>query len=95
MKKVGKDPFSNGTEFMMWNERNCERCIKNSHLKKDLTNYTKIRCAIQRDILTRMGSDEPIAQRTIDACEKSVCPHIKTEWPKRKKKVIQPTLFEI
>lgn len=28
MSKVYRDPFSNGTEFEDWNERNCERCIK-------------------------------------------------------------------
>ena len=85
MQKVNKDPFSNGTEFDFWFSRNCERCIKDSHLTKDQTGYTKIKCAIQRDIFTRMYSDEPIAKRTIDICSMSECPYRKEEWPKRKK----------
>lgn len=97
MKKVNQDPFSNGTEFMIWDEENCCKCIKNSHIKKDLIGYTKIRCAIQRDILTRMGSNEPIAQRTIDVCSKRICSFRKTEWPKRARKNVskfEPTLFD-
>lgn len=95
MKKVNQDPFSNGTSFDIWNARNCERCIKDSHLTKDQMGYTKVKCAIQRDIFTRMYSYEPIAQRTIDICKMQDCPYRKTEWPKRKRKIIEPNLFEI
>ena len=56
MKKVNKDPFSNGTEDMMFEERCCNKCVKQSHLKKEgdsmLDNeYTKVVCSIERDIL--------------------------------------------
>jgi len=84
MKKVNKDPFSNGTEYMFWDSENCERCIKGSHLKKDENEYTKIRCAVQRDIFTRMGSNEPISQRTIDATSQAICPYRITERKPRK-----------
>ena len=85
MEKINQDPFSNGSEFGFWFARNCECCIKDSHLNKEGPGYTKIKCAIQRDIFTRMYSDEPIAQRTIDICQMNDCPYKKEEWPKRKK----------
>ena len=34
-KKISQDPFSNGTEHMIWESYNCERCVKDSKLKKD------------------------------------------------------------
>ena len=98
MKLANQDPFSSGAEFDFWFARNCEQCIKDSHLNKDQTGYTKIKCAVQRDIFTRMYSKEPIAQRTIDICRKQDCPYRKTEWPKRKKidkYKNEPKLFEI
>ena len=97
MIKVDQDPFSNGTEFDVWDAHNCERCIKNSHLKDNMIDYTKVVCAIQRDILTRMVSNIPIAQRTIDICQMRDCPHRKEEWPKKKKtdrNRNEPKLFE-
>lgn len=72
LKKVNMDPFSSGTEYDYWEARNCDRCVKSSRMKDD-NEYTKIRCAIQRDIFTRMYSNEPIAQRTIDICRKDDC----------------------
>lgn len=90
MKKVNQDPFSNGTECERWMEINCEECIKDSHMTED-GNYTKIRCAIQRDIFTRMYSNEPINERTIEVCNMLFCPYKKDHWPKRKKKDKQET----
>ena len=97
MKLVDQDPFSNGTEYMAWDEWNCERCIKNSRLKKDQMSYTKIRCSIQRDIFTRMCGNEPIKQKTIDICEMRDCPYREESWPKRKRKkkdIQTESLFE-
>ena len=88
MKKVNQDPFSNGTEFMDWDERNCQQCIKGSRMKKysdpDYPDYTPLRCAIQRDIFVRMVSDkQPISQRSYDACQNADCPYRKEKWPKK------------
>ena len=85
MKKAKYPPFSNGTEFMMWEEHNCDRCIKSSRYNEKTATYTKIRCAVQREIFDAMMG-EPVSQRTYDICQKLRCPHIKTEWPKRTKK---------
>lgn len=95
MKKVDKDPFSNGTEHMRWEERNCNRCWKSSRLKDNEKEYTKVKCAIQRDIFTRMYSNEPISQRTIDVCRMRDCPYRKENRPKYEKHKNEPKLFEI
>ena len=55
MKKAKYPPFANGTEYMIWEEHNCDRCIKSSRYNEKKQDYTKIRCAIQRDIFYSMG----------------------------------------
>ena len=90
MEKVNQDPFSSGEDFRWWTERNCNRCVKSL---KSLT-ATNFRCTIERDIVTRMFSNEPIAKRTIDVCRKADCPCRKEHYPKRKtKNDNQPELF--
>lgn len=98
LKKVNQDPFSNGTEHAMFESANCSRCIKSSEPKDNGLKYTNSdennmpnRCSIQRDIFTRMLCNEPIKQETIDVCMaftfgRHLCPYMKTEWPKHKKK---------
>lgn len=97
MAKVNQDPFSNGTEYMLWTERNCNRCYKSSHIKAgsdpDNPEYTRITCAIERDIFTRMGSNEPISQRTIDACHNADCPYRQNKRKKYERNKKYPKLF--
>ena len=106
MKKlINQDPFSNRTEYMMFEERCCDKCIKHSRLKKEgdtkyEDEYTKIVCSIERDIFIRMESDEPINQRTIDVCYDFVmhgklCPYMKTERKKYPKKIKNQTELEL
>ena len=83
MKKIDRDPFSNGTEFMRWEERNCDRCIKNSHIKDNEIDYTVIKCSVQRDIIIRMFSNVPIPLRSYEACQQLDCPYRKEKWPKK------------
>lgn len=98
MEKVNIDPFSNGTDYMAWEERNCDRCWKSSHIKKgsdpDYPDYTPFICAIQRDIFTRMVTDkQPISQRTIDICRKVNCPYRQEKKRKYEKYKNEPKLF--
>lgn len=84
MKKIDKDPFSNGTEFMLWNEHNYDRCVKASRYNEKKDTYSAYRCAIQRDIETRMFSNNPINERTIVICDDFtlrglLCPALQTE----------------
>ena len=97
MKKVDRDPFSNGTEQMMFEEACCDHCIKASRLKEDGTysncdkqNFPN-RCSIERDIVLRMFCNEPISELTIRVSNNFIergikCPYMKTEWPKKSKK---------
>ena len=106
MKKlVNKDPFSNGSEHRAFEAYCCDKCIKSSEPRDGgdgLVFYTNQRedgmpkCSIQRDIVTRMFCDEPIKQETIDICNEFVlhgvlCPYMKTERKKYKKKVKNQT----
>ena len=96
-KKVNIDPFSNGTEYMMWEERNCDRCWKASRYKGESiagSEYTQCHCAIQRDIISRMFSNEPISQRTIDICGKPDCPLRQEKRPRYEKYKNEPKLFD-
>lgn len=105
MKKVSKDPFSNGTEHDMFEDLCCNKCVKHSHMKKEgdtkyEDEYTKIVCSIERDIFTRMGCNEPINQRTIDVCYDFVmhgklCPYMKTERKKYIKKDKNQTTLDL
>lgn len=104
--KVNKDPFSNGTEYMIFEERCCNRCIKSSEPVDGGTRYTNSdkdnmpRCSIQRDIVTRMFCNEPIKQETIDICNNfnqhgTLCTYMKTERKKYTKKVKNQTTLQL
>jgi len=106
MKKVDKDPFSNGSEHQLFESQCCTRCVKDSYwidklgrfVNADDKNHPK--CAIQRDIMTRMFCDEPISQRTIDICRDfilhgTLCPFMKTERKKYTKKVKNQTTLTL
>ena len=96
MKKVDKDPFSNGTELMMFESACCDLCIKNSVYDEKKDRYTNAdvdnmpnRCSILRDIMYRMVTNKPINERTIKVCRDFIladilCPYMKTERPKGK-----------
>ena len=97
MNKVNQDPFSNGSEHRAFEAYCCNKCIKSSEPMDDFryTNADKNmmpKCSIQRDIVLRMFSDEPIKQKTIDICNDFVmhgklCSYMKTERKKYTKKV--------
>ena len=101
MKKVNKDPFSNGSHHCDFYKANCNKCIKSSEPRiseeDGLTYYTNQRedglpkCSIQRDIGTRMYCREPIKQKTIDICRNFtlngvLCPYLRTERKRYAKK---------
>ena len=73
MKKTDKPPFSNGTEFMVWEEHNCDQCIKASRYNEKTDTYSKVRCAVQQGIIDSMMG-LPIPQRSYDALQEWDCP---------------------
>lgn len=75
MKMINKDPFSNGTEFMLFTDYNCDRCAMNSEYDEEIDSYTNADdgnmplCPILRDFLIRMFSDEPISEESLKVAD--------------------------
>lgn len=106
MKKVDRDPFSNGMDERAFEAYCCNKCIKSSEPRGGGMRYTNAtkdnmpKCSIQRDIVTRMFCNDPIKQETIDICRDFVlhgelCPYMKTERKKYTKKVKNQTTLEL
>jgi len=72
---IDRDPFSNGSEYSFWEERNCEICHRGA-------------CAIKNDIFTRMCCNKPIRKSSYDACQYAKCPnfidHIERKSPRKR-----------
>lgn len=71
--------FSNGTEFMIWQSRNCEQCVKAVFYNEKTDTYPKYRCAVQRHIEEAYVSDGCGNKRDYDVCRSVECPYKKTE----------------
>lgn len=78
--------FSNGTEFELWTEHNCDKCVKASHYNEKTDTYPKYRCAIQKHIDMAFIGDGKGSKRDYEACRSYDCPYKRTEWPERKRK---------
>lgn len=95
---TAKPLFSNGTEMMLWQGRNCEQCTKAVWYNPKTDTYPKHRCAIQRNIELAAVNDGQGDERTYKATHSDVCPFRITdrETARKKKKVIegQMKLFE-
>lgn len=87
--------FSNGTEFMMWQSRNCERCVKAVWYNEKTNTFPQYRCAIQREIDLAAATDGCGSLRTYNAIrgEHDYCPHLQTERKPRARKDNDPKLF--
>lgn len=80
--------FSNGTEFMIWQARNCEKCVKAVFYNQKTDTHPKYRCAVQKHIEEACIGDGRGNKRTHDACRSSECPYKRTErktYPRKKK----------
>ena len=78
--------FSNGTEYMSWIERNCDRCVKAVFPNEKTDKLPKYRCAVQRNVDMALFTDGCGDRHTYDAVKCSVCPYLKTERNTYKKK---------
>lgn len=97
MEKQRFTLFSNGTEFMMWQSRNCERCVKAVWYNEKTDTYPQYRCAIQRDIEFAAVTDGMGGLRTYKAinAERSFCPYLQCERKKARKIDNNPKLFNL
>ena len=77
--------FSNGTEFMTWQEINCCQCAKAVFYDDIKDKYPKYRCAIQRDIEEACITDGMGSKRVHAAVRAAQCPFLQKERKKHKK----------
>lgn len=79
MERKKYELFSNGTECMIWQCNNCERCIKAVFYNEKRGTFPKYRCTIQREIELASVTDGCGTQRAYEATQRSICPYLKTE----------------
>ena len=77
--------FSNGTEFMVWQTDNCEKCVKAVWFNEKTNTFPAYRCSIQRDIELACVTDGCGIKRVYDAVQKPICPYRQTERKKHNK----------
>lgn len=90
--------FSNGTEFEIWQEHNCEQCVKGVFYNEKTDTYPNYRCAVQKHIEEAFIGDGRGNKRTYDACRSYDCPHKRTErktYPRKKKDLSLTIPFEV
>ena len=83
--------FSNGTEFIFFEDYNCSKCVKASRYNENKDEYTKFRCKVQEEIIKAAISDGMVSNRVADITHDFTlhgrnCKYLKTE---RKKYVKQ------
>lgn len=69
--------FSNGTEFMMWQEQNCNRCAKAVYYNDKKNYQPKYRCAVQKHIEDALITDGCGNKRDYNATHLDICPYFK------------------
>lgn len=100
LKKTNRMAFSNGTEYMWFEDMNCNKCVKSSRYNEDKESFTNYRCAIQRDIQMQYVLDCEISERTYNICLKFIiegvkCPYIKTKRKKYNKRKVEPNQLRL
>lgn len=76
--------FSNGTEFMAWQARNCDQCVKATHINPNTWRWPNYRCAVQKHIEEAAITDGCGNKRDYEATHSYDCPYKQTE---RKRKI--------
>lgn len=98
MKTTDNLCFSNGTEFMIWQERNCCRCTKSVWYNEKKGTYPKYKCAVQRDIELQACGMLEINERSYNAAKCAKCPYRLTERERAlknaEKRSGEPSLFD-
>lgn len=85
--KLKKYPlFSNGTEFMEWQSRNCEKCVKAVFYNEKKDRWPKYRCTVQKHIEEAAVTDGCGNKRDYEATHSYDCPYKQTEREPRKVK---------
>lgn len=94
MKTTNKLCFSNGTEMMYWQEKNCCQCAKATWYNEKLKKFPNYRCAVQRDIEAQAAGVPDINIRSYDAANKSACPFFVSKNERKKKQDESDIIFD-
>lgn len=93
MAQERKQPFSCGTDFAVWTDHNCDNCVKASTYNEKTGEYTKFRCAVQKELILAYIGDGLVSKRSYDICQHWDCPNRQETRKKYPKKDDLPTLF--
>lgn len=88
MKKTKEPCFSNGTEFMVWQDENCLQCKKAVWYNEKLDRYPQYRCAVQKQIEGQAVGIDEISQRTYEAAHQRRCPFFKSKVEEKPKEEV-------
>lgn len=88
MKKTKEPCFSNGTEFMVWQDENCLQCKKAVWYNEKLDRYPQYRCAVQKQIEGQAVGIDEISQRAYDAAHQRRCPFFKSKVEEKSKEEV-------
>lgn len=88
MKKTKEPCFSNGTEFMVWQDENCLQCKKAVWYNEKLDRYPQYRCAVQKQIEGQAVGIDEISQRTYEAAHQRRCPFFKSKAEEKPKEEV-------
>lgn len=92
-KTTTKECFTNGTDFMVWQTINCEKCVKAVWYNEKTKTFPKYRCSVQGQLEGQIAGIYEISERTYNATQQKDCPYKKTERTKKRKKDNEPKLF--
>ena len=79
--------FSNNTEFILWQARNCEKCVKAVWFNEEKRFLPKYRCMVQKHIEEAAVTDGMGSKRDYDATHSYWCQYKSTERKRYPKKV--------
>ncbi len=79
MEQKKYELFANGTECMVWQDKNCYKCIKAVFYNEKRGTFPSYRCAIQREIELASVTDGCGTQLAYEATKRSICPYLQTE----------------
>ena len=88
MKKTKEPCFSNGTEFMVWQDENCLQCKKAVWYNEKLDRYPQYRCAVQKQIEGQAVGIDEISQRAYEAAHQRRCPFFKSKVEEKPKEEV-------
>lgn len=95
MRTTTKPCFSNGTEFMNWQDRNCNKCVKAVHYNERSNTHPRYKCQVQAQIEGQAAGLAEITPRAYVATQQAECPHKQTkrkQYPRKGK--ASGSLFE-